>query len=70
MVIDVIPEASRAFSDGRIEQLLGESFTVGDLLTKGSSLVVLSLWYYDVEISLERQPLTALIPMTEQMELI
>jgi hypothetical protein len=70
MVIDVIPEASRAFSDGRIEKLLGDSFTVDELLTKGNSLMVRSLWYYDVEISLERQPLTALIPMTEQMELI
>lgn len=70
MVIDVIPEENRAFSDGRIEKLLGESFTVDDLLTKGASLMVRSLWYYDVEISLERQPLTALIPMTEQLELI
>lgn len=39
-------------------------------MMKGSNLVVRSLWYYDVEINLERQPLTALIPMTEQMELI
>jgi hypothetical protein len=70
MVIDVIPEESRVFSDGRIEKLLGDSFTFDELLTKGNSLMVGSLWYYDVEIRLERQPLTALIPMAEQLELV
>lgn len=69
MVIDVVPESRDELGERkRIIPLLGESFTVGELLTKGSSLLGCTLWYHAIEIHLERQPLTALIPMCEQLE--
>jgi hypothetical protein len=73
MEINVVPEGLGDFYDverKRVIDVLGESFTVGDLLTKGVSLLGRSIWYLCVEINLERQPLTALIPMAEQLELV
>lgn len=73
MEINVVPEGLGDFYDverKRVIDVLGESFTVGDLLTKGISLLGCSIWYLCVEINLERQPLTALIPMAEQLELV
>lgn len=70
MVITLKPEGDDLGERKRIIPLLGESFTVGDLLTTGSSLLGRTLWHHAIEINLESQSIESLMPMSEQLELI